>query len=47
MSHFTVMVFGDDAEKQLAPFQENNMGDCSEQHLPEDTLVKSIYDCHI
>ena len=33
MSHFTVMIFGDDAEKQLAPFQENNMGDCPEQHL--------------
>jgi hypothetical protein len=33
MSHFTVMVFGEDAEKQLAPFQENNMGDCPEQHL--------------
>lgn len=33
MSHFTCMVFGDDAVKQLAPFQENNMGNCPEIHL--------------
>lgn len=33
MSHFTVMVFGENAEKQLAPFQENNMGDCPDIHL--------------
>ena len=33
MSHFTVMVFGENAEKQLAPFQENNNGDCPDQHL--------------
>ena len=33
MSHFTVIVFGDDAEKQLAPFQENNMGDCPDAYM--------------
>jgi len=33
MSHFTVMVIGDDHEKQLAPYQENNMGDCPEEYL--------------
>lgn len=33
MSHFTVLVVGDDYEKQLAPFQENNMGDCPEEYL--------------
>lgn len=33
MSHFAVMVIGDDVEGQLAPFQENNMGDCPEQYL--------------
>lgn len=33
MSHFTVMVFGDDPERQLAPFQENNMGDCPEEYM--------------
>lgn len=33
MSHFTVVVFGPDAENQLAPFQENNMGDCPEKYL--------------
>ncbi|MCK9521348.1 MAG: hypothetical protein WC279_14770 [Sulfurimonas sp.] len=33
MSHFTVMVFGDNWEEQLAPFQENNMGDCPEEFM--------------
>lgn len=33
MSHFTVLVIGDNPEEQLAPFQENNMGDCPEEYL--------------
>jgi len=33
MSHFTVMVIGGDPEGQLAPYQENNMGDCPSKHL--------------
>jgi hypothetical protein len=33
MSHFTVLVIGDDIEKQLAPFQENNMGDCPSEYM--------------
>jgi hypothetical protein len=33
MSHFTVLVIGPDIEKQLAPFQENNMGDCPDEFL--------------
>lgn len=33
MSHFTVMIVGDDIESQLAPFQENNMGDCPQEFL--------------
>jgi hypothetical protein len=33
MSHFTVMIFGDNAEDQLAPFQENNMGTCPEEYM--------------
>ncbi len=33
MSHFTVLVIGNDPEAQLAPFQENNMGDCPKEHL--------------
>jgi hypothetical protein len=31
--HFTVMVIGENAEQQLAPFQENNMGDCPKEFL--------------
>lgn len=33
MSHFTVMVIGENPEKQLAPYQENNMGNCPEEYL--------------
>ena len=43
MSHFTVAVFIDGKqdseylenrlEEMLAPFQENNMGDCPEEYL--------------
>jgi hypothetical protein len=33
MTHFTVLVVGPDHEKQLAPFQENNMGDCPEEYM--------------
>ena len=33
MSHFTVLVIGDNVEEQLAPYQENNMGDCPEEYM--------------
>jgi hypothetical protein len=33
MSHFVVLVVGKDIEAQLAPFQENNMGDCPKEYL--------------
>lgn len=33
MSHFTVMVIGENPEQQLAPFQENNMGNCPKEYL--------------
>ena len=33
MSHFTVLVIGNDIESALAPYQENNMGDCPEEYL--------------
>ncbi len=40
MSHFAVLVIGDNVEEQMAPFQENNMGDCPQEYLEfhnEDT----------
>jgi hypothetical protein len=44
MSHFTVLVIGPDHESQLAPFQENNMGDCPKEYLTftdeEDEMLK-------
>ena len=33
MSHFTVLVIGENVEEQLAPFQENNMGDCPQEYM--------------
>jgi|GEM_PF-3746245 len=33
MSHFIVLVVGENPEEQLAPFQENNMGDCPEKYM--------------
>ena len=33
MSHFTVLVIGENPEEQLKPYQENNMGDCPEKYL--------------
>jgi hypothetical protein len=33
MSHFPVLVVGQDVEQQLAPFQENNMGDCPREYM--------------
>lgn len=33
MSHFAVLVIGPDVEGQLAPYQENNMGDCPREFM--------------
>jgi hypothetical protein len=36
MSHFTVLVIsreGENVKEQLAPFQENNMGDCPQEYM--------------
>lgn len=33
MSHFSVLVIGEDVAGQLAPYQENNMGDCPREFL--------------
>lgn len=33
MSHLTVLVIGPNPEKQLAPYQENNTGDCPKEYL--------------
>jgi len=44
MSHFTVLAIGENTEKQLAPFQENNMSDCPKEYLvfhdTEDEMLK-------
>lgn len=33
MSHFVVMVIGEDVNGQMEPYQENNMGDCPTEYL--------------
>lgn len=40
MSHFTVLVIGQKPEEQLAPYQENNMGDCPKEFLKYRVLDK-------
>ncbi len=42
MSHFTVMVIGEDPESQLAPYQENNMGNCPEEYLAFNDLTERL-----
>ncbi len=48
MSHFTVLVIGtDDVDEALAPFQENNMGDCPREYLEfhdEEDEYRKEYD---
>ena len=43
MSHFPVMVIGDDVHEQLAPVQENNMGDCPKSFLEFNDLEETYY----
>src|SRR5262245_17207541 len=33
LMHLLVMVIGEDPDKQLEPFEENNFGTCSEEYL--------------
>lgn len=42
MSHFTVMVIGENPEEQLAPYQENNMGNCPEEYLAFNDETESL-----
>ena len=42
MSHFTVMVIGENPEEQLAPYQENNMGDCPEEYLAFNDVTDDV-----
>jgi hypothetical protein len=42
MSHFTVMVIGENPEDQLEPFQENNMGNCPQEHLAFHDETESL-----
>jgi hypothetical protein len=38
MSHCSVLVIGDNPERQLAPYQENNMGDCPKEYLEFNSI---------
>lgn len=48
MSHFTVMVISTkgkkNAEQQLAPYQENNMGDCPQEYMEFVDQEQDFYD---
>jgi hypothetical protein len=51
MSHFTVLVIGENVDAQLAPFQENNMGDCPPRYLkfivPNEHGENSVFDSEL
>jgi hypothetical protein len=42
VSHFLVLVVGDDVEGQLAPFQENNNGDCPQEYLAFNDCTEEV-----
>jgi len=42
MSHFYVLVVGEDVDLQLAPYQENNMGDCPKEYLEFDEVEEDF-----
>jgi len=42
MSHFAVMVIGENPEEQLAPYQENNMGDCPKEYLAFNDVTDDV-----
>lgn len=42
MSHFTVLMIGNDHEAQLAPFQENNMGNCPKQYMEFNSMEAEL-----
>lgn len=44
MSHFCVLVIGDGVEDQLAPYQENNMGDCPQEYMEFNNLEEEYAD---
>jgi len=47
MSHFTVAVFSDGnntVEELLAPYQENNMGDCPEEYMEFNDVTEEYLD---
>ncbi len=42
--HFSVMVFGDNVERQLAPFQETNMGPIAPEYMEKADCTDEVHD---
>ena len=42
--HFSVMVFGDDVERQLAPFQETNMGPIAPEYMQKVDYTDEVHE---
>jgi hypothetical protein len=40
--HFSVMVFGDDVKRQLAPFQECNMGPIAPEYMEKVDFTDEV-----
>lgn len=43
MSHYTLLVIGNNIEAQLAPFQENNRADCPKQYLAFNDCTDEVH----
>ena len=42
--HFCAMVFGDDVERQLAPFQETNMGPIAPEYMERIDVTDEVHE---
>ena len=42
--HFSVMVFGDNVERQLAPFQETNMGPIAPEYMEKVDYTDEVHE---
>ena len=42
--HFSVMVFGDNVEQQMAPFQETNMGPIAQDYMEKIDRTDEVHE---
>lgn len=42
MSHFSVLVIGENPDEKMAPYQENNMGDCPREYMEFNDMTEEL-----